>query len=139
MKKQEKNTQNVELFLNRLKSAFNFTQNNELAAFLDVKPQVLSNWKERKSINYEVILTKCVSKGINLHWLFTGEGDMLTGPAAASEQAQAAPQCASCQYIKDIARYKEDIARYCQEIEYLNQQLTGCRNQEQAQPKRNCA
>ena len=53
----------------------------EFARMLGIKPQVLSNWKARDTIDYEVIYTKCV--GINPEWLLTGVGEMLKGNAQA--------------------------------------------------------
>ncbi len=61
------------LIINRIKSHYNFN-NAELARFLGIKPQVLSNWISRNTIDYDLIYTKCL--GISGDWLLSGSGEM---------------------------------------------------------------
>ncbi|WP_185114105.1 MULTISPECIES: S24 family peptidase [unclassified Chryseobacterium] len=63
------------LILNEIKSYYNLKSDSDFAKFLDIKPQTLSNWKSRNSIDYSVISTKCVE--IDANWLLTGKGNML--------------------------------------------------------------
>lgn len=63
------------LILNAIKEHYNFASNADFARFLGISPQSLSNWYSRNTFDYEIIYTKCV--GINIDWLFTGEGNML--------------------------------------------------------------
>lgn len=63
------------LILNEIKSHFNFKNDAEFARFLEIKPNTLSNWYSRNSIDYQKIITKCVD--IDANWLLTGEGSML--------------------------------------------------------------
>lgn len=65
----------INLIIERLFKYFNVKTNTELAFKLGVTPTALSNWKARGSMDYDLIFTKC--EGVNFHWLFTGEGDML--------------------------------------------------------------
>jgi hypothetical protein len=69
---QEKNTQNVVLILNRLKSALNFSKDIELATFLGVSTQGISSWRSRNTIDYDLIFAKCGQ--IDLNWLIKGVG-----------------------------------------------------------------
>jgi phage repressor protein C with HTH and peptisase S24 domain len=66
---------NKSQILKTIKDHYNFNSDAEFARFLDIKPQVLSNWYARNTFDYEILYTKCVD--LNLDWLFTGEGDML--------------------------------------------------------------
>jgi hypothetical protein len=122
VKFQEKNTQFVDFFLKRLKSALNFNTDIELSAFLGVSEQAISNWKARNSANYYIVFTKCVSAGINLHWLFTGEGKMMISENNTLNNSNDM-DCSKCPYKKDIERYQRDLARYEKMIDTLNKQI----------------
>jgi len=72
---QEKNSQNANLILNRLKSACKIDNETDLAKALNVKPSTLSGWKTRGIADYESIFALCESKGVNLNWVITGTND----------------------------------------------------------------
>jgi hypothetical protein len=61
--------------LNRVKTAYNITSEQQLASFLGINKSTLSNWKRRNSIDFELLFSKC--ENISYHWLLTGEGQML--------------------------------------------------------------
>lgn len=61
--------------LNKIKEHYGFSTDGELASFLDISKQGISNWKSRDTINIKRIHKKC--KGISIGWLLTGKGDML--------------------------------------------------------------
>lgn len=63
------------LILNKIKSHYDFKNDAEFARFLDIKPNTLSNWHSRNTIDYTKIVTKC--EDIDANWLITGEGEML--------------------------------------------------------------
>ena len=48
-----------------------------LSEALDVPTSVLSGWRKRGIGNYPSLFALCESRGINIHWLMTGEGSML--------------------------------------------------------------
>lgn len=58
--------------LERIKICANLKNDAELARFLGKSPSVLSNWKARNSIDYDLIFSKC--EHFNLDWLLTGRG-----------------------------------------------------------------
>ncbi len=66
--------QNVKEVIDRLKMALKVKTDTELAKHLGVNQSTISVWKTRKSINWDLIITKC--KDINIDWLLTGEGEM---------------------------------------------------------------
>lgn len=63
------------LVLDRIKEYYKLKGNAELARFLGVAPNTITNWYGRKTFDIDVIYTKCV--GIDMNWLLTGEGNML--------------------------------------------------------------
>lgn len=58
------------IILDRIKEAYKLKNNAELARFLGVKPNTISNWYARNSIDYDIIFSKC--EGANLDWLING-------------------------------------------------------------------
>lgn len=64
----------INLVIERLKVFFNVDTNAALAQKLGVSATTLSNWKNRNTIDYELLFTKC--EGANFNWLFLGEGNM---------------------------------------------------------------
>lgn len=65
----------IEEILSRLKEANNLTSDTQLSEFLGVSKATISNWKARKSLDYELLFSKC--EHLNLDWLLTGYGSML--------------------------------------------------------------
>ena len=63
------------LVLDRIKSFYKLKGNADLARFLGVAPNTITNWYGRKTFDLDTIYTKCVD--VNLDWLLTGEGSML--------------------------------------------------------------
>lgn len=63
------------LVLDRIKEYYKLKGNAELARFLGVAPNTITNWYGRKTFDIDVIYTKCVDMDMN--WLLTGEGNML--------------------------------------------------------------
>lgn len=57
--------------LDRIKEHYNLKMKVELANFLDIPTNTLSNWYSRGTLDLDIIFTKCV--GMDFHWLFTGE------------------------------------------------------------------
>lgn len=77
---QENYSQIANNILDRLHTALKIEQNQKLAEFLGVSPSTVSSWRNRKTIDYDLIFSKC--NGVNLHWLITGEGSMFANNEA---------------------------------------------------------
>ena len=60
--------------LDRIKSFYGLKGNADLARFLGVAPNTITNWYGRKTFDIDIIYTKCVD--VNISWLLTGEGNM---------------------------------------------------------------
>ncbi|WP_313261935.1 helix-turn-helix domain-containing protein [Sphingobacterium sp.] len=63
------------LILNKIKLHYGFKTDAQFAKFLGIKPNSLSNWYSRNTMDYELVFSKCDE--IDGNWIFTGEGDML--------------------------------------------------------------
>ena len=48
---------------------------SKFAEKLGIKPQTLSGWETRNSLDYDLIFVKC--ENLSAKWLLTGEGEML--------------------------------------------------------------
>lgn len=64
-----------QLIINEIMREKNFSSDAKFAQFLGIKPTTLSSWRSRNTIDYELILAKCVD--IDANWLMTGKGSML--------------------------------------------------------------
>ena len=58
--------------LEKLKKIYKFDNDSQLARFLGIRPNTLSTWKSRDTIDYKLIIAKC--NEVSLSWLFSGEG-----------------------------------------------------------------
>lgn len=63
------------MILNEIKKHYKFKSDAEFARFLEIKPQTLSSWYSRNTINNELMSAKCVE--IDANSLLTGNGEML--------------------------------------------------------------
>lgn len=72
------------LVLDRIKEYYKLKGNAELARFLGVAPNTITNWYGRKTFDIDVIYTKCVD--IDMNWLLTGEGNMLSSESEKEEK-----------------------------------------------------
>lgn len=59
----------------RLKQVCSLKTDAECAQFFGIHPSTLANWKTRNTIRYAVIVQKCGERGLNLHYILTGEGE----------------------------------------------------------------
>jgi phage repressor protein C with HTH and peptisase S24 domain len=80
------------LILNRLKTIKNLSSDRELADFLGITTQNLSNWRSRNTIDYDLLFTKCVD--VDLNWILTGDvtsnGLVVNEPQAIYKRKQQA-------------------------------------------------
>lgn len=56
--------------LNRIMAYYGFRNKTELASFLGVSSQTVSNWYSRNSIDYDLVFERCA--GLDLNWLIAG-------------------------------------------------------------------
>lgn len=111
--------------LNEIMIYKGFTKKTEFSLFLDIKPNVLSNWFSRNTLDKDIILSKIPE--LNKVWLITGEGEMLN---ISASQKKAIPYVVTENELSLVMErlhlYKEKIDFYKEKIEKLeeeNQQL----------------
>lgn len=75
--------------IERLKTALLTRNDADLAGLFGVKQNTISTWKSRNTVDYALVIAKCEEASINIHWLFTGLGEMnLQAQLQAHLQAQ---------------------------------------------------
>lgn len=101
---QEKKSQNVNFILDRIKSKLGLDTDLALAKFLEVKPNTISSWRSRNTLDYELIIAKCDK--LDFNWLFSQNANIeyeeyKSSFLVADNQEQyhnkgAPPGCESC-------------------------------------------
>ncbi len=82
-------SQKVNKIIDRLKKGLAIKTDSALAKHLGVKPNTISAWKSRDSINYDLIFAKC--DDLRKDWLLTGEGEMFNSNAAEKKAENRRP------------------------------------------------
>jgi|GEM_PF-550536 len=67
---QEKNSQNANDVINRLKSLLKLKTDIQLSEFLNIKPNTISTWKKRNSLDYETVISICDLYELDLNEVF---------------------------------------------------------------------
>lgn len=67
---QENKSQNAIKVIDRLKTLLKISTDIELSAFLNVKPNTVSTWKKRNSLDYESIISICELYELDLNKVF---------------------------------------------------------------------
>lgn len=69
------NSLNKTAVLDRIKRRYSLKGNTDLARFLGVAPNTITNWYNRGTFDIDAIFTKC--ENVNFDWLLTGNGNMV--------------------------------------------------------------
>ncbi|MBD3581314.1 LexA family transcriptional regulator [Flavobacterium selenitireducens] len=67
---QEKNSQNANNVISRLKSLLKLKTDIQLSEFLNIKPNTISTWKKRNSLDYETVISICDLYELDLNEIF---------------------------------------------------------------------
>ncbi len=67
---QENNSQNANLILKKLKKTLKIATDIELSKILNVKPNTISSWKKRNTVDYNTIISICELYEIDLNSIF---------------------------------------------------------------------
>lgn len=67
---QEKNSQNAIKIIERLKKSLKIKTDIELSEFLNIRPNTISTWKKRNSVDYDSIIAICELYEIDLNQIF---------------------------------------------------------------------
>jgi len=128
----KQNQHNVDLVIKKLKNFLQVETDHQLAAILGVSPQVLSNWKSRKRIDYSLIIDFSKKNHINLHWLLGDEpGVTYPDPGenkhSVNENSSSYGQkegCATCKlYEKVLQQFEFIVHQQGKTIDLLSTEL----------------
>jgi len=105
---QEKNSQNANLILKKLKKSLKINTDIELSEILNVKPNTISTWKKRNTLDYNCIISICELYDIDLNSIFTnqnsGNNSSCETPLVSSE--------IQFQYCIDKSGLIDNLPRY---------------------------
>lgn len=73
------------LILNKIKFHYGFKSDADFARFLEIKPNTLSNWYVRNTMDHERVYTKC--EDIDGNFILTGKEPMLKSSNSVNEPA----------------------------------------------------
>lgn len=110
------------LVLDRIKQHYNLKSNADLARFLGVAPNTITNWYGRKTFDLDVIYTKCVD--IDFNWLLTGEGFMSNDSQAPSESQPVISSVEESIIYKMYEKKDAEVGALKEEIGALKEKLT---------------
>lgn len=86
--------------LQRLIDHFSKGNKSQFANKLGVKPQTISTWIARDSMDKALIFAKC--ENISPSWLMSGEGEMLNTPSASAPKEKRGALTQTVQYFPEV-------------------------------------
>lgn len=92
----------IKLIFNKIKLAKGLKKDVELAHFLKITPQNLSNCIIRNTVDWKNLLSNC--EDISIDWLLTGEGKMFRNSSENSTE-ETEKTTKTTQYYEEINSY----------------------------------
>lgn len=93
-----------------IKKELGIKKDSDFSRYLGIKPNVLSNWKKRNTLDYELIITKC--EFLDANWLITGNGSMLKKEQKNTERAPPTEiKCSNCEVLEDRLKEKDQTIK----------------------------
>lgn len=86
--------------LQRLIDHFSKGNKSQFANKLGVKPQTISTWIARDSMDKALVFAKC--ENISPSWLMSGEGEMLNTPSASAPKEKRGALTQTVQYFPEV-------------------------------------
>ncbi|WP_203295725.1 helix-turn-helix domain-containing protein [Luteirhabdus pelagi] len=65
--------QSADIIIDRLKKLLNLPSDKALCEVLDIKPNTLSTWKRRETLDFNKVIALCNKHELNLNYVFFGE------------------------------------------------------------------
>ncbi len=75
---QENNTQIAKNIIDRLKQNLKVQTDTRLSEILNIKPNTISSWKKRNTLDYSKIIEKCIELNIDLNQIFNEDNSNST-------------------------------------------------------------
>lgn len=109
---QQNNTQNANLILKKFKKSLKISTDIQLSEILNVKPNTISTWKKRNSVDYKLIISICELYEIDLNHIFGNQVKMVNNdPFALCETALVSKE-QQFQYCIDKEEVIEHLPKY---------------------------
>lgn len=99
--------------LDRIKEYYDLTTDIELSDFLGVSRSTVASYRNRGSVNYDLIFSKCPE--LNFHWLITGEGPQEALQLSKEERERIRQVEKENKLLKDQLEDKKIIIRLMRE------------------------
>ena len=120
------NVLNKNAVLDRIKQFYRLKGNADLARFLGVAPNTITNWYSRSTFDLDVLYTKCVE--VDFNWLLSGKRNIVdqeeflsSAHEPASEYVQKTPETDI--YYKMYKEKDEENKALLKEIGRLEERL----------------
>ena len=109
---QEKKSQNAILVLNKLKKSLKITSDKQLSEFLNVKPNTISTWKKRDSLDYSIIISICELYEIDLNDIFYDSGNHVSENESYYSETPLISKEVQFQYCIDSSGILDNLPKY---------------------------
>lgn len=108
---QENISQNANLILKKLKKSLKISTDIELSEILNVKPNTISTWKKRNSLDYSCIISICQLYEIDLNYIFSNENANKANGNYSCETPLVSSEI-QFQYCVDKASVMDNLPRF---------------------------
>lgn len=110
---QENNSHNANLILKKLKKSLKISTDIELSEILNVKPNTISTWKKRNTLDYSCVISICELYEIDLNYVFFNENSTKnSGTVTYSCETPLVSSEVQFQYCVDKSTLMDNLPRY---------------------------
>ncbi len=109
---QENNSQNANFILKKLKKSLKITTDIQLSEILNVKPNTISTWKKRNTIDYKLIISICELYEIDLNQIFSENTKLTSSSDFSSSETPLISKEQQFQYCIDKEDVLEHLPKY---------------------------
>jgi transcriptional regulator with XRE-family HTH domain len=109
---QENNSLNANLILKKLKKSLKISTDIQLSEFLNIKPNTISTWKKRNSLDYASIISICELYEIDLNEIFFEQKNSKKDYGNYSSETPLVSREVQFQYCIGAAGILESLPKY---------------------------
>ncbi len=109
---QENNSLNANLILKKLKKALKINTDIQLSEFLNIKPNTISTWKKRNSLDYSSIIAICELYEIDLNEIFFEKKNAKKDYGSYTSETPLVSREVQFQYCIGSAALLESLPKY---------------------------
>ncbi len=109
---QENNSQNANLILKKLKKSLKISTDIELSEILNVKPNTISTWKKRNTLDYNCVISICELYEIDLNYIFSNGISNKSTDSSYTCETELVSSEVQFQYCIDKTSLSESLPKY---------------------------